>query len=161
MLDFSCHRAVPVQGGGDLGSHRAVPVRRGERNLSSHGAVPVPQETKRIKKFLGGLVPTRAGYLTEPHSPEPKRLLEPMATEKRSNPIKRSLVLGKCPAPKVRLREASSVQLCPAFASKALQAFCASLQQLTLLLPVRCAFGAITCKVKHKQSTSELCRERQ
>ena len=34
-----------------------------------------------IKKFLGGLVPTRAGYLTEPHSPEPKRLLEPMATD--------------------------------------------------------------------------------
>ena len=32
---------------------------------------------------------------------------------------------------------------------------------LAWLLPVRCAFGAITCKVKYKQSTSELCRERQ
>ena len=67
-----------------LGCGRAVPVRRGERNLSSHGAVPVPKETKRIKKFLGGLVPTRAGYLTEPHSPEPKRLLEPKATDNES-----------------------------------------------------------------------------
>ena len=43
------------------------------------------------------------------------------------------------------------------------RAFCTfSLQQLLLgFLPVRYAFGAITCKVKHKQSTSELCRERQ
>ena len=43
--------------------------------------MPVPKEKRVIKKFLGGLVPTRAGYLTEPHSPEPKRLLEPKATE--------------------------------------------------------------------------------
>ena len=32
---------------------------------------------------------------------------------------------------------------------------------LSWLLPVRCAFGAIACNVKHEQSTSELCRERQ
>ena len=32
---------------------------------------------------------------------------------------------------------------------------------LSLLLPVRCTFGAIACNVKHEQSTSELCRERQ
>ena len=30
-----------------------------------------------------------------------------------------------------------------------------------LALPVRCAFGAITCNIKHEQSTSELCRKRQ
>ena len=32
---------------------------------------------------------------------------------------------------------------------------------LSLLLPVRYAFGATACNVKHEQSTSELCRERQ
>ena len=32
---------------------------------------------------------------------------------------------------------------------------------LSWLLPVRSAFGAIACNVKHEQSTSELCRERQ
>ena len=35
--------------GGDLSSHRAVPVRREERNLSSHRAVPVPREKIREK----------------------------------------------------------------------------------------------------------------
>ena len=30
-----------------------------------------------------------------------------------------------------------------------------------LALPVRCAFGTITCNIKHEQSTSELCRKRQ
>ena len=32
---------------------------------------------------------------------------------------------------------------------------------LDFVLPVRCAFGAITCNVKYEQSTSELCRKRQ
>ena len=60
-----------------------MPVHREVRNLSSHGAVPVPRERIRENDFLGGLVPTRAGYLTEPHSPEPKRLLEPWGLRRR------------------------------------------------------------------------------
>ena len=101
----------------------------------------------------------------------------------RGGPIKRSLVLRKCPAPKAR----SSIHatLPSTFASVAPRAFCASsLQQLclcfcpsgTLLAPSPAMsstnkaqanfFFCLGClcrliAVGHAVSTSELCRERQ
>ena len=58
----------------------------------------------------------------------------------------------------------SSIHATPpsTFASKAPGLFARLLcSDSGLALPVRCAFGAITCNIKHEQSTSELCRKRQ
>ena len=47
------------------------------------------------------------------------------------------------------------MQLCPAPSQRLL------CSDSGLALPVRCAFGAITCNIKHEQNTSKLCRKRQ
>ena len=90
-------------------------------------------------------------------------LLGSLVSVYRGGPIERSLVMRKFPAPKARPREAPSVQLRPApsqarppsflrvFFAATLAWFCLS----------GTLFGAITCNVKHEQSTSELCRKRQ
>ena len=76
--------------------------------------------------------------------------------------IERSLVMRKFPAPNARLREAPSVQL-PAPSQARPPSFLRVFFAATLawLCLSRTLFGAITCNVKHEQSTSELCRKRQ
>ena len=82
----------------------------------------------------------------------------------RGGPIKRRLVLRKCPAPKARPREAPSMQLRPA-PSQAWppRPFCASsLQQLCLCFcPSGTLLAPSPAMSSTNKATSELCRERQ
>ena len=68
---------MPVlEGGGTLAATGPCQSAGRRGTLAATGLCQF-QERRLEKRFPRGLVPTRAGYLTEPHSPEPKRLLEP------------------------------------------------------------------------------------